>query len=978
MTDVTLKALAAERQVSVDRLVQQFADAGIRKSADDSVSAQEKQTLLAHLNREAVSGPDKLTLQRKTRSTLNIPGTGGKSKSVQIEVRKKRTFVKRDPQEAERLAAEEQAQREAEEQARREAEEQAKREAQQKAEREAAEQAKREAAEKAKREAAEKDKVSNQQTDDMTKTAQAEKARRENEAAELKRKAEEEARRKLEEEARRVAEEARRMAEENKWTATPEPVEDTSDYHVTTSQHARQAEDENDREVEGGRGRGRNAKAARPAKKGKHAESKADREEARAAVRGGKGGKRKGSSLQQGFQKPAQAVNRDVVIGETITVGELANKMAVKGSQVIKAMMKLGAMATINQVIDQETAQLVAEEMGHKVILRRENELEEAVMSDRDTGAAAEPRAPVVTIMGHVDHGKTSLLDYIRSTKVASGEAGGITQHIGAYHVETDNGMITFLDTPGHAAFTSMRARGAQATDIVVLVVAADDGVMPQTIEAIQHAKAAGVPVVVAVNKIDKPEADPDRVKNELSQYGILPEEWGGQHAKAAGVPVVVAVNKIDKPEADPDRVKNELSQYGILPEEWGGESQFVHVSAKAGTGIDELLDAILLQAEVLELKAVRKGMASGAVIESFLDKGRGPVATVLVREGTLHKGDIVLCGFEYAVCMASGAVIESFLDKGRGPVATVLVREGTLHKGDIVLCGFEYGRVRAMRNELGQEVLEAGPSIPVEILGLSGVPAAGDEVTVVRDEKKAREVALYRQGKFREVKLARQQKSKLENMFANMTEGEVHEVNIVLKADVQGSVEAISDSLLKLSTDEVKVKIIGSGVGGITETDATLAAASNAILVGFNVRADASARKVIESESLDLRYYSVIYNLIDEVKAAMSGMLSPELKQQIIGLAEVRDVFKSPKFGAIAGCMVTEGTIKRHNPIRVLRDNVVIYEGELESLRRFKDDVNEVRNGMECGIGVKNYNDVRVGDMIEVFEIIEIQRTIA
>ncbi|HDT0777098.1 TPA: translation initiation factor IF-2 [Klebsiella aerogenes] len=895
MTDVTIKALASEIQTSVDRLIQQFADAGIRKSADDSVTAQEKQTLLTHLNREHGSAPDKLTLQRKTRSTLNIPGTGGKSKSVQIEVRKKRTFVKRDPQEAERLAAEEQAQREAEEQARREAEEAAKREAQLKAEREAAEQAKREVAEKAKREAAEKDKVSNQHTDEMTKTAQAEKTRRENEAAELKRKSEEEARRKLEEEARRVAEEARRMAEENEknWSETPETPEETTDYHVTTSQHARQAEDDNDREVEGGRGRGRNSKAARPAKKGnKHAESKADREEARAAVRGGKGGKhRKGSSLQQGFQKPAQAVNRDVVIGETITVGELANKMAVKGSQVIKAMMKLGAMATINQVIDQETAQLVAEEMGHKVILRRENELEEAVMSDRDTGAAAEPRAPVVTIMGHVDHGKTSLLDYIRSTKVASGEAGGITQHIGAYHVETDNGMITFLDTPGHAAFTSMRARGAQATDIVVLVVAADDGVMPQTVEAIQHAKAAQVPVVVAVNKNDKPEADMDRVKNELSQYGVMPEEWGG-------------------------------------------EAQFIPVSAKVGTGIDDLLNAILLQAEVLELKAVRNGMASGAVIESFLDKGRGPVATVLVREGTLHKGDIVLCGFEY-------------------------------------------GRVRAMRDELGREVLEAGPSIPVEILGLSGVPAAGDEVTVVRDEKKAREVALYRQGKFREVKLARQQKSKLENMFANMTEGEVHEVNIVLKADVQGSVEAISDSLLKLSTDEVKVKIIGSGVGGITETDATLAAASNAILVGFNVRADASARKVIESESLDLRYYSVIYNLIDEVKAAMSGMLSPELKQQIIGLAEVRDVFKSPKFGAIAGCMVTEGTIKRHNPIRVLRDNVVIYEGELESLRRFKDDVNEVRNGMECGIGVKNYNDVRVGDMIEVFEIIEIQRSI-
>ncbi|QCT18628.1 translation initiation factor IF-2 [Jejubacter calystegiae] len=890
MTDVTVKALAAEIQTPVDRLVQQFADAGIRKSADDSVTAQEKEALLAHLNREHASGPDKLTLQRKTRSTLNIPGTGGKSKSVQIEVRKKRTFVKRDPQEAERLAAEEEAKREAEETARREAEEAAKREAEEKAKREAEEKAKREAADKAKREAAEKEKVSNQQTDEVTKARHAEKARLEAEAAELKRKTEEEARRKLEEDAKRAAEEARRMAEAG--TKDWEGTTDDSDYHVTTSQHARQAEDENDREVEGGRGRSRTSKASRHKKGNKHSESKADREEARAAGRGGKGGRnRRGSALQQGFQKPAQAVNRDVVIGETITVAELANKMAVKGSQVIKVMMKLGAMATINQVIDQETAQLVAEEMGHKVTLRRENELEEAVMSDRDTGAQAEPRAPVVTIMGHVDHGKTSLLDYIRSTKVASGEAGGITQHIGAYNVHTDNGNITFLDTPGHAAFTAMRARGAQATDIVVLVVAADDGVMPQTIEAIQHAKAAQVPVVVAVNKIDKPEADPDRVKNELAQYGVIPEEWGG-------------------------------------------ESQFVHVSAKAGTGIDELLDAILLQSEVLELKAVRNGMASGVVIESFLDKGRGPVASVLVREGTLHKGDIVLCGFEY-------------------------------------------GRVRAMRNELGKEVTEAGPSIPVEILGLSGVPVAGDEATVVRDEKKAREVALYRQGKFREVKLARQQKAKLENMFANMTEGEVSEVNIVLKADVQGSVEAICDSLLKLSTDEVKVKIVGSGVGGITETDATLAAASNAIIVGFNVRADASARKVIEAESLDLRYYSVIYSLIDEVKQAMSGMLAPEYKQQIIGLAEVRDVFKSPKFGAIAGCMVTEGVVKRHNPIRVLRENVVIYEGELESLRRFKDDVNEVRNGMECGIGVKNYNDVRTGDMIEVFEIIEIQRTI-
>jgi translation initiation factor IF-2 len=493
--------------------------------------------------------------------------------------------------------------------------------------------------------------------------------------------------------------------------------------------------------------------------------------------------------------------------------------------------------------------------------------------------------------MGHVDHGKTSLLDHIREAKVAAGEAGGITQHIGAYHVETGHGMITFLDTPGHAAFTAMRSRGAKATDITIIVVAADDGVMPQTIEAIQHAKAADVPIIIAVNKMDKEAADPDRVLSELSQHDVLTEEWGG-------------------------------------------EIQSVKVSAKSGLGIDELLDAVLLQAEVLELTATPNKMASGVVIESKLDKGRGPVATVLVQDGTLNQGDIVLCGLEY-------------------------------------------GRVRAMRDELGKAVQSAGPSIPVEILGLSGVPQSGDEATVVKDEKKAREVALYRQGKFRDVKLARQQKAKLENMFSNMAEGDVSEVNVVLKSDVQGSLEAISDSLVKLSTDEVKVKIIGSGVGGITETDASLAAASNAIVIGFNVRADASARKVIEAENIDLRYYSIIYQLIDEVKSAMSGMLAPEFKQEIIGLAEVRDVFKSPKLGAIAGCMVTEGIVKRSNPIRVLRENVVIYEGELESLRRFKDDVQEVRNGMECGIGVKNYNDVRTGDQIEVFEIVEVKRTL-
>lgn len=911
-SEVTLKSLAEEINTPVDRLLKQFAEAGITKSADDSVTEKEKETLLAHLSSDHAGGaPGKLTLKRKTRSTLNVQGTGGKNKEVKVEVRTKKTFVKRDASEAKK-AEEEKARLEAEEAAL--AAEKAKQEA------EAAKAKKAEAEKKAKElEAAKKkdadvakakapEKAKDQEksaksapkqdakpakvVDEKTKAAQAEKARREAEAAELKRKSEEEVRRKVEEEAKRVAEEAKRMAEENaeRWAKTDSEEKESVDYHFTTSHHARIAEDDNDREVETDR-RARGGKNVKQ-KKGNKLSEKAEREEARAVTRGGKGKRQKPSSLQHGFNKPAQVVNRDVMIGETITVAELANKMAVKGSEVIKTMMKLGAMATINQVIDQETAQLVAEEMGHKVILRRENELEEALMSDRDTNATLEPRAPVVTIMGHVDHGKTSLLDYIRSTKVASGEAGGITQHIGAYHVETDNGMITFLDTPGHAAFTSMRARGAQATDIVVLVVAADDGVMPQTIEAIQHARAAKVPLVVAVNKIDKPEADMDRVKNELSQYNVLPEEWGG-------------------------------------------DVQFVPVSAKVGTGIDDLLNAILLQAEVLELTAVRTAMASGVVIESFLDKGRGPVATVLVQEGTLHKGDIVLCGFEY-------------------------------------------GRVRAMRDELGREVQEAGPSIPVEILGLSGVPAAGDEATVVRDEKKAREVALYRQGKFREVKLARQQKAKLENMFANMEEGDVSELNIVMKADVQGSSEAITDALLKLSTDEVKVKIVGSGVGGITETDATLAAASNAIILGFNVRADASARKVIEAENLDLRYYSVIYDLIDEVKQAMSGMLSPEYKQQIIGLAEVRDVFRSPKFGSIAGCMVTEGIVKRHNPIRVLRDNVVIYEGELESLRRFKDDVNEVRNGMECGIGVKNYNDVRVGDAIEVFETIEIKRTIS
>ena len=831
------------------------------------------------------NAPKKLSIQRRTKTTVSGTTAGGKAKAVQVEVRKKRTVPTNAAQKAAE-AAKLKAQQEAEAAEKKAAEEKARLAA----EKAAAEKTK---AEQVKSEAEKSVKPAQSVVENKPKSTDPEKEKLKAEEAELRRKADELARQKAEEQARKAAEEAKRYAEADN-SATESSSEDYADYNLS-SRYALEAENEEERRNEN-RGRGKNKVAKAKKERDDVKGSKNERESNRKNQKDGKFGKgkhgKKGAALQQAFTKPVQAVKTEVVIGETITVAELANKMATKATEIIKAMMKMGEMVTINQVLDQETAQLVAEELGHKVILRNENELEEEVLGDRDVNAEKVTRAPVVTIMGHVDHGKTSLLDYIRKAKVAAGEAGGITQHIGAYHVEMDDGkMITFLDTPGHAAFTSMRARGAKATDIVVLVVAADDGVMPQTIEAIQHAKAAGAPLVVAVNKIDKPEANPDRVEQELLQHEVISEKFGG-------------------------------------------DVQFVPVSAKKGTGIDDLLDAILLQSEVLELTAVKDGMASGVVIESYLDKGRGPVATILVQSGTLHKGDIVLCGFEY-------------------------------------------GRVRAMRDENGQEIDEAGPSIPVEVLGLSGVPAAGDEATVVRDEKKAREVALHRQGKFREVKLARQQKAKLENMFSNMTEGDVAELNIIVKADVQGSVEAIIQSLQDLSTDEVKVKVVGSGVGGISETDATLAAASNAIIVGFNVRADASARRIIEAENIDLRYYSIIYELLNDVKAAMSGMLQPEFKQEIIGLAEVRDVFKHPKFGAIAGCMVTEGVVKRNNPIRVLRDNVVIFEGELESLRRFKDDVSEVRNGMECGIGVKNYNDVKVGDQIEVFEVVEIKRSI-
>ncbi|MFT4993973.1 MAG: translation initiation factor IF-2 [Paraglaciecola sp.] len=867
MAEVSIEKLATDIGTSVDRLVQQFKDANIVKTANAQVTEDEKRQLLDYLSKQhggsGSEAPKRMTLQRKTTSTLSA----GKSKGVTVEVRKKRTYVKRTDVEEEKLA-EDEAKRVADEQqavlhAEQAAAEKAKAAAEEKALKAAEAKAKADAERSARVDKAKKEADARQAEESLLSPQEkAEQERLRTDAENLRKKQEEETQRKLEEDAKKAAEEARTLAAENsrRWKEEEErrKKQEAEEVHVHSNRYAQEAEDADDIKTEhGGRRRKKSKKNA-------------------------------GAELKHAFNKPAAPVEKVVRIGETITVSELASKLAIKATVVIKAMMKMGEMVTINQVLDQETAVLVVEEMGHKYELVNDNAMEDDLLADVVSSDAI-TRAPVVTIMGHVDHGKTSLLDYIRRAKVADGEAGGITQHIGAYSVETDNGRIAFLDTPGHAAFTAMRARGATATDIVVLVVAADDGVMPQTKEAVQHAKAAGVPLIVAMNKMDKEGVDTDRVRNELSQIGVISEEWGGEH-------------------------------------------QFVSVSAKTGMGVDALLEAITLQAELLDLKAPPTGSAKGIVIESRLDKGRGPVASVLIQEGQLKAGDILLCGIEY-------------------------------------------GRVRAMRDEHGKDVSVAGPSTPVEVLGLSGVPIAGEDALVVQDERKAREVAAKRHTRQREVKLAKQQKAKLENMFANMEAGDVSELNVVLKADVQGSVEAISESLISLSTDEVKVNIVGSGVGGITETDASLAAASSAIVIGFNVRADASARRIIEANEIDLRYYSVIYGLIDEVKLAMTGMLAPEFKQVIIGLAEVRDVFKSPKIGAIAGCMVTEGTIKRSAPIRVLRENVVIYEGELESLRRFKDDVQEVRNGVECGIGVKNYNDVKAGDQIEVFETIEVKR---
>ena len=903
MTDVTVKQFATVVGIPVDRLLEQFAEAGIPVGgAEVTITEKQKMDLLAHLRKShgnrpaqgAVAEPKRITLKRKTHSEIKMAGGGGgQIKTVSVEVRKKRTYVKRSlaeddtsrprqPVPVEPFAP---------------------------------------AMEAEKRldhhevEAGDVQLEPSLEVEIVQPQPLAEEARR---LAET------------EEEARRLAETEEEAPRQETQVAVPQSAETTARRITDTAPVAVQVE----RRVESSASE-RGIKAEKPPEP--TPESRAVRKRPDAPARGtikrgesgagapghrreaGGGGERfppgrgeskeaisnktdrrkprksKGvrptaSTPQQrhGFAKPTAPVVREVALPETISVVDLAQKMSVKATEVIKTLLKMGMMVTINQMIDQETAALAVEEMGHTYKLLNDNALEEELTAE--TGGAALPRPPVVTIMGHVDHGKTSLLDYIRRTRVAAGEAGGITQHIGAYHVRTPKGVVTFLDTPGHAAFTAMRARGAKATDVVVLVVAADDGVMPQTIEAVQHARAAGVPIVVAVNKMDKSGADPERVKSELSAQGVISEEWGG-------------------------------------------DTLFTYVSAKSGAGVDELLDQILVQAEVLELHAPVDGLAKGVVIESRLDKGRGPVATVLVQSGTLRKGDVILSGLEY-------------------------------------------GRVRAMLNETGQNASEAGPSIPVEVLGLSGTPKAGDDVIAVADERKAREIALFRQGKAREEQ-TRKPVMDIDGISRQFEAGEINMLNVVLKADVQGSAEAIVDALTRLSTTEVQVKIIASGVGGINESDINLAKTSKAIIIGFNVRADSVAKRLAEEEGLKLHYYSIIYELIDDVKRAMVGMLKPAFKEEIVGLAEVRDVFRSPKFGVVAGCMVVDGMVRRNNPIRVLRSNVVIFEGVLDSLRRFKDDVGEVRAGTECGVGVRNYNDIRQGDHIEVYERVQVERTL-
>ncbi|MEA3086521.1 MAG: translation initiation factor [Paraburkholderia sp.] len=986
MASNNVAQFAAELKMPAGVLLEQLQAAGVTKaSEDDSLSETDKARLLDHLRKSHGStdaDKRKITLTKRHTSEIKQSDATGKARTIQVEVRKKRTFVRRDESAAEGGDAsnhvaeadvddlelqrrEEEARHEAEllekqaqelkarqeqlerEEAERQAREQAAEAERRRAEEEAAK--KRAAAEAAAREQAQAAKPAQAAQPAAAKAEPvaakaaepvvAKESEQDDERAAAERAAQREAAKKAEDAARQAAEKTRAEQEEiSKRRAAAEAEARAIREMMNTPRKAQvKAPEPAPKPVEPAKAaeaKGTLHKPARPA--GEAPARPAAKKPAAAAPAattapsagdkkkpgGGKGGwqddaaKRRGiktrgdtsGGVDRGwrggpkgrgkhqdqnttFQAPTEPIVREVHVPETITVADLAHKMAVKASEVIKSMMKLGQMVTINQMLDQETAMIIVEELGHHAVAAKLDDPEAMLVEGEITDAEALPRPPVVTVMGHVDHGKTSLLDYIRRAKVAAGEAGGITQHIGAYHVETPRGVITFLDTPGHEAFTAMRARGAKATDIVILVVAADDGVMPQTKEAIAHAKAGGVPLVVAINKIDKPDANPDRVKQELVAEGVVPEEYGG-------------------------------------------DSPFVSVSAKTGAGIDELLENVLLQAEVLELKA--------------------PVEAP-----------------------AKGLVIEAKLDKGKGPVATILVQSGTLNRGDVVLAGSAYGRVRAMLDETGKPTKSAGPSIPVEIQGLSEVPQAGEEVIVMPDDRKAREVALFRQGKFRDVKLAKQQAAKLENMLEQMGEGEVAYMPLIVKADVQGSQEALVQSLLKLSTDEVRVQIVHGAVGGISESDVNLATASKAVIIGFNTRADAQARKLAESNGVDIRYYNIIYDAVDEVKAAMSGMLAPEKREVVTGTVEVRQVFKVPKIGAVAGCMVTDGFVKRSSSVRVLRNNVVIFTGELDSLKRFKDDVKEVRQGFECGMSIKNFNDIVEGDQFEVFEVTEVARSL-
>ncbi|MFL9882211.1 translation initiation factor IF-2 [Paraburkholderia agricolaris] len=992
MASNNVAQFAAELKMPAGVLLEQLQAAGVTKaSEDDSLSETDKARLLDHLRKSHGStdaDKRKITLTKRHTSEIKQSDATGKARTIQVEVRKKRTFVRRDESAAEGGDAsnhvaeadvddlelqrrEEEARHEAEllekqaqelkarqeqlerEEAERQAREQAAEAERRRAEEEAA---KKRAAAAAAAEAAAREQAQTAKSTQVAQPAAAAKAEpvaakaaepavakeseQDDERAAAERAAQREAAKKAEDAARQAAEKTRAEQEEvSKRRAAAEAEARAIREMMNTPRKAQvKAPEPAPKPAEPAKAaeaKGTLHKPARPA--GEAPARPAAKKPATAAAPaatttpsagdkkkpgGGKGGwqddaaKRRGiktrgdtsGGVDRGwrggpkgrgkhqdqnttFQAPTEPIVREVHVPETITVADLAHKMAVKASEVIKSMMKLGQMVTINQMLDQETAMIIVEELGHHAVAAKLDDPEAMLVEGEITDAEALPRPPVVTVMGHVDHGKTSLLDYIRRAKVAAGEAGGITQHIGAYHVETPRGVITFLDTPGHEAFTAMRARGAKATDIVILVVAADDGVMPQTKEAIAHAKAGGVPLVVAINKIDKPDANPDRVKQELVAEGVVPEEYGG-------------------------------------------DSPFVSVSAKTGAGIDELLENVLLQAEVLELKA--------------------PVEAP-----------------------AKGLVIEAKLDKGKGPVATILVQSGTLNRGDVVLAGSAYGRVRAMLDETGKPTKSAGPSIPVEIQGLSEVPQAGEEMIVMPDDRKAREVALFRQGKFRDVKLAKQQAAKLENMLEQMGEGEVAYMPLIVKADVQGSQEALVQSLLKLSTDEVRVQIVHGAVGGISESDVNLATASKAVIIGFNTRADAQARKLAEANGVDIRYYNIIYDAVDEVKAAMSGMLAPEKREIVTGTVEVRQVFKVPKIGAVAGCMVTDGFVKRSSSVRVLRNNVVIFTGELDSLKRFKDDVKEVRQGFECGMSIKNFNDIVEGDQFEVFEVTEVARTL-